>query len=85
MAFVKVNTEDEALKGVSKEHVKVLPTFKFFKVRPSLYHHYPYYQQAQQIENFFATDGTTGCMRCKAAASNGYESTDSASSTAGAG
>ncbi len=37
MAFVKVNTEDEALKGVSKEHVKVLPTFKFFKARPSLY------------------------------------------------
>ena len=41
VAFVKVNTEDEALKGVSKEHVKVLPTFKFFKARPSLYHPSP--------------------------------------------
>ena len=36
MTFVKVNTEDEALKGVAKEHAKILPTFKFFKARPGL-------------------------------------------------
>ena len=34
MTFIKVNTEDPALKEIAKEHVKVLPTFKFFKVRP---------------------------------------------------
>ena len=34
MTFIKVNTEDPALKEVAKEHVKVLPTFKFFKARP---------------------------------------------------
>ena len=34
VTFIKVNTEDPALKEIAKEHVKVLPTFKFFKVRP---------------------------------------------------
>ena len=34
MTFIKVNTEDPELKEIAKEHVKVLPTFKFFKVRP---------------------------------------------------
>ena len=34
VSFVKVNTEDPALKELAKEHVKVLPTFKFFKARP---------------------------------------------------
>ncbi|KAK9819247.1 hypothetical protein WJX81_007427 [Elliptochloris bilobata] len=29
--FIKVNIEADALKVISKEHVKVLPTFKFFK------------------------------------------------------
>ena len=33
MSFVKVNTEDPAFKEIAKEHVKVLPTFKFFKAR----------------------------------------------------
>ena len=36
MSFVKVNTEDPALKELAQEHVKVLPTFKFFKARPLL-------------------------------------------------
>lgn len=43
MTFIKVNTEDPALKEVAKEHVKVLPTFKFFKVRPP---HLPLKQHA---------------------------------------
>ena len=34
MTFIKVNTEDPALTEIAKEHAKVLPTFKFFKVRP---------------------------------------------------
>jgi hypothetical protein len=34
VSVIKVNTEDPAMKSVAEEHVKVLPTFKFFKVRP---------------------------------------------------
>jgi hypothetical protein len=33
VSVIKVNTEDLAMKSVAEEHVKVLPTFKFFKVR----------------------------------------------------